>query len=134
MINYYTTILHKKNFFEKYYYIKSFTEKKVFDFNELRHLNQQFYFSSRWRKTRRDIIIRDNGCDLGCEGFAIRGKMIIHHIDPITMDDLINDNPKLYDSENLILCSFDTHNKIHFGGNIVIQEPTIRREGDTKLW
>ena len=82
-----------------------------------RYLNQMLYHSDEWRKVRRDVIVRDNACDLGCPGHDIPdGKSVyVHHINPITKEDIINRDPKVLDPNNLICMSLDTHNLVHFG-------------------
>lgn len=106
----------------------------TFGFN--RHLNQAFYKSDLWLETRDTIIIRDGGCDLGVPGVPINGNFYVHHIDPITIDDLIHKTKKLTDPNNLILCSLLTHNGIHYGNYDIIRQKTIieRTSGDTCPW
>lgn len=100
-----------------------------------RYLNQILYQSDEWKRCRRDIIIRDNGCDLGCEGFEVHGRILIHHINPITVDDIVNRNPKVFDPENLILTSHNTHQAIHYGDeNLLIVAPIERSKNDTCPW
>lgn len=100
-----------------------------------RYLNQILYQSKEWKRCRRDIIIRDEGCDLGCEGFEVHGRILIHHINPITVDDIVNRNPKVFDPENLILTSHNTHNAIHYGDeNLLIKVPIERSKNDTCPW
>lgn len=84
-------------------------------FGSRRYLNQSFYSSSEWRKFRRDIIIRDNGCDLGLPGYEIQGRAIVHHIVPLTIEQVTNNLELLMDANNVILVSYDTHNAIHYG-------------------
>ena len=132
--NNYIILLNKKNFFEKYIYLKTFLKNNYNEIYDTRFLNQQFYSSSRWKRIRRDVIVRDNGCDLGVPGLDIQGKIVVHHIDPITEEDIINDNPKLYDINNLICCSYSTHERLHKGLPPIDPNPIIRKEGDTKLW
>ena len=100
-----------------------------------RYLNQILYQSKEWKRCRRDIIIRDNGCDLGCEGFEVHGRILIHHINPITVDDIVNRNPKVFDQENLILTSHNTHQAIHYGNeDLLIRAPVERSKNDTCPW
>lgn len=80
-----------------------------------RVFNQTFYHSKEWRSLRHDIIVRDNGWDLAVPDYPISDRPIVHHIDPITMDQLSNGDPSIFDPENLILCSHLTHNYIHYG-------------------
>lgn len=104
----------------------------TFGFN--RYLNQALYKSREWRKTRNSVLIRDGGCDLGVTGHNIYTRPIIHHINPITEEDIINRNPCLFDLDNLVLVSIDTHNAIHYGADISEPKCINRTSGDTKLW
>jgi len=98
-------------------------------------MNQTFYRSKEWRDLRHDIIVRDNGCDLGIEGFEIPKAPIIHHIVPMTVDDLEEGNPLCLDPDNLITTSHNTHNAIHWGDKTLLKVlPPARRPGDTTLW
>lgn len=104
-------------------------------FGSKRYLNQVFYRSNEWKSIRRKIIIRDNGCDLGIEGFDIYSRIIIHHLKPLTDDDILNHSIYLIDPEYLICTSLDTHNKIHYGStNTKGIGPTIRTPNDTCPW
>lgn len=100
-----------------------------------RYLNQRFYRTPEWRNIRKTVIIRDNGCDMACKGIEVIGFPIIHHINPVTVDDVINRSSKLFDLNNLILVSKETHNLIHYGVARPEEEQYVeRRPGDTKLW
>lgn len=100
-----------------------------------RYLNQQFYRSAEWKKIRRDVIIRDNGCDLGMPGHEIYGRIIIHHLNPISEDELLHGYDSIINPNNLICVSIETHNAIHYGDSSLIPRGLIERKpGDTKLW
>lgn len=100
-----------------------------------RYFNQKFYRSSEWKRVRDIVIIRDNGCDLGIPGFEIHQNILIHHMNPIWIDDLKHGNPDILDPEYLIVTSERTHQAIHYGDRSLLpQVPIIRRSGDTKLW
>lgn len=100
-----------------------------------RYLNQNFYQTEEWKRTRREIILRDNGCDLAHEGYPIFQNIFIHHINPITIEDIIEKRPCIFDLENLVCCSFKTHNAIHYGSeDISSKDPVIRRRNDTCPW
>lgn len=100
-----------------------------------RYLNQLFYRSYEWRKIRDYVIVRDNGCDLGVEGYDIYGKVLIHHMNPITAKDIENRTDLLLDPEYLICVTHDTHNAIHYGDeNLIIKAPIERRPHDTCPW
>jgi hypothetical protein len=100
-----------------------------------RWMNQKFYTSREWRRLRHDIIVRDNGCDLGAEGFEIHHDLVIHHMNPITVDQIKYFDESILDPEYLITTQLRTHNAIHYGdARQLPQPPTVRRPGDTKLW
>lgn len=100
----------------------------------LRYLKQKVYNSAKWRSTRNAIIIRDNGCDLGHEGREIYDMIQIHHINPISMEDVKVDHPKIYDPENLISTCHKTHMIIHYGGGVAEDDFADRKPGDTCPW
>lgn len=134
-IRIYSEMIQLKTFEERYQYLQlnGVVGKETFGFD--RYLNQMLYKSDEWKRCRRDVIIRDNGCDLGCEGFDIYGKILIHHLEPITVQDIYNRNPKVFDLENLISTTLVTHNTIHYGDeSLLIRAPIIRRKNDTCLW
>lgn len=103
-------------------------------FGSDRYLNQRFYLSKEWRKTKTGIIIRDNGCDLGIEGCELgKRNVLVHHINPITVDDIIYMRSCVTDPENLICTSFETHRLIHYGGKL--PDPYVERTPyDTCPW
>ena len=124
-----------KTFEERFNYLKlnGIVGESTFGFD--RYLNQALYKSERWKKVRREIIIRDNGCDLGIYGYEILDKIIIHHMNPITEEDILNKEEDIFNPNYLICVSDRTHNAIHFGyeyfsGSVYIE----RKPGDTKLW
>lgn len=105
-------------------------------FGNNRYLNQALYHSIEWRDFRNEIIVRDMGCDLAIEGLYIPSRAIVHHINPITIDDVINRAPCVFDRNNVILVSKRTHDIIHYAptlDNIALEFAT-RTPGDTKLW
>lgn len=117
----------------EYLRLKSRVGKETF--GSSRYMNQAFYTSKTWKSARNRAIIRDNGCDLGCEGYEIYDKIYVHHINPITLEDIENESPKLYDLNNLICCSYSTHLAIHYGDEALLPpELKTRTSGDTKLW
>lgn len=100
-----------------------------------RVLNQIFYSSPEWKAIRKAVIIRDNGCDLAIPDKEIFGGICVHHIEPITIDDVLNRTPKLLDPENLITVSIATHKAIHYGGVQNLPKDYVERTpNDTKLW
>lgn len=104
-------------------------------FGYARYLNQVFYHSERWKDAKRDAILRDGGYDLGVKGWKIMGSIYVHHMNPVTLEQLKNDDPCLYDPENLISCSFKTHQAITYGSKALLPQPLIiRRPNDTCPW
>lgn len=100
-----------------------------------RYLNQAFYLSNEWRSIRHSIVVRDGGCDLAMEGHPVLDRGYIHHINPVTMDQLTHGDDCLFDPENLILCSFRTHNAIHYGSSLNIYSKIVERHpNDTCPW
>lgn len=100
-----------------------------------RWVNQVFYKSRAWRDARDFVIVRDNGCDLGVPGYEIHSDLLIHHLNPITADDIRSRDPKILDPDNLITTTLDTHNAIHYGNESLLPKRVIERTmGDTKLW
>lgn len=100
-----------------------------------RVLNQLFYHSKEWRQLRNQIIVRDNGMDLAHDDRPINGKIYIHHLEPITVDDILQGRSNVFDPENLISVSFETHNAIHYGDKNLLQKTFIERTpGDTCPW
>lgn len=101
-----------------------------------RQLNQMLYQRSRrWKDARDQVIIRDNGCDLGIIGYEIFDKILIHHMNPITLDDVLNDRDWIYDPEFLICTTHNTHNAIHYGNvNLLTLGPIERTPNDTCPW
>lgn len=131
----YRDVIQYESFFDRFDYLKlhGVVGESIFGFN--RFINQAFYTSSKWRHTRSEIIVRDDGCDLGCKDRPIMGRIHIHHINPVTIEMLENDDPILYDSDNLICVSEYTHKAIHYGDrNLLMEDYKPRRPGDTKLW
>lgn len=100
-----------------------------------RYINQQFYTSRQWRQLRHHIIARDLASDLGIEGYEIHGELLIHHMNPITAEDIMHGDPDILDPEFLITTTKQTHNAIHFGDERLLPRPlTPRHPGDTRLW
>lgn len=135
MIRRYSELKQYDTFIDRYNYLKLVGQVGVETFGMDRYLNQTLYRSSRWRKTRNEVIIRDNGCDLGIDGYDIFDKIIIHHMNPLTLEDIEEDVPEIYEPEFLISCSFITHNAIHYGDESLLPKlPIDRKPGDTCLW
>ena len=131
----YSELSKLTTFEERYNYLRlnGLVGKETFGFD--RYLNQVFYRSSKWRSIRDFVIVRDNGCDLGIEGREIHGRIIIHHMNPITIQDITQQTEFLLDPEFLISTTHETHNAIHYGDtNLLIQEPVERKRNDTCPW
>lgn len=117
----------------RYLELKGSVGKDTFGYD--RYLNQILYHSGEWKSFRNDIIIRDNGCDLACEGHEIHKRILVHHINPITVEDVLNRSPKVFDPENVVCVSHITHNAIHYGDeNLLITAPVERSQNDTCPW
>jgi len=104
-------------------------------FGPNRHVNQDFYRSREWRSVRDHVILRDNGCDLGIPGYEIHTGLYVHHMEPMTTDDIVHGADWIIDPEFLITTTLETHNAIHYGNTSLLPRVTVeRRSGDTKLW
>lgn len=122
-------------FLERYRYLKLGGIVGAETFGYERYLNQILYQSGEWKRFRNKIIIRDEGRDLACEGYDIYGSILIHHIDPITVDDVLQRHPKVFDPENAISTCLKTHNAIHYGDESLLNlGPIERTANDTCPW
>ena len=132
----YSELIKRESFIERFKYLKLDGKVGEDTFGFDRWMNQKFYVSQEYRRVRDEIIIRDLGCDLGVEGYEIYGKIIVHHLNQITVKDIHRKNlDVLLNPENLIVTSLKTHNAIHYGDETLLsQPPIIRTQGDTKLW
>ena len=131
----YSELIRIPTFEDRYAYLRLGGMVGEETFGIERHLNQSFYRSPEWRKVRREVIVRDSGCDLGMPGFQIYEHIIIHHMTPITLEDLEEGSDLILDPNNLICVSDRTHNAIHFGDKSLLpQLPIERRPGDTCPW
>ena len=125
-----------ETFDERLAYLKTDSRIGEDTFGWGRYLNQKFYQSAKWKRARRDVIVRDMGCDMGLARHEISGKIVIHHINPITRDDLLNFSSKALDLDNLVCVSYDTHQLIHWSADKADDPYTLteRKPGDTTLW
>ena len=131
----YSELISLSTYEDRYRYLRLDGRVGEDTFGYDRYLNQKFYKSKEWLSLRDWIIVRDNGCDLGMEGYEIRGKIIIHHMNPITPYDIRYRTDKLLDPENLICVSHMTHEAITYGDeNLLIKAPIERRKNDTCPW
>lgn len=107
--------------------------RETFGFD--RYINQSFYSSREWRTIRNEVIARDGGCDLGIQGHEIHTEILVHHMNPITPEQIIHDAECILDPELLITTTKRTHNAIHFGDSSILPKPLVERaRGDTRLW
>lgn len=135
MIRTYKELSRLKTFEERFAYLqlKGIIGKDTFGFDRV--FNQMFYHSQEWKRIRDKVIIRDNGCDLGISGYGIYGKIIIHHMNPIFMDDIKNQTDFLLNPDYLICTTLNTHNAIHYGDeNLLVKAPIERNRNDTCPW
>lgn len=124
-----------ETFKERFEYLKLGGSVGHSTFGFDRYLNQRFYRSIEWKRARDLVIVRDNGCDLGIEGREIYSDILIHHINPIVIDDILQHQEWIIDPEYLITTTQETHNAIHYGRDIQFPEVvTERTKNDTKLW
>ena len=131
----YSELIQLPTFEDRFDYLRldGVVGKDTFGFD--RYLNQQFYRSSEWKRIRDRVILRDNGCDLGVEGYEIRGRILIHHINPISVEDIHTMSELLMNPEYLICVSHRTHNAIHYGDeSLIITAPIERTQNDTCPW
>lgn len=135
MIRSYSELIQFNTFIERFKYLqlRGSVASETFGFD--RYLNQRFYNSIQWRGVRESVILRDNGCDLGIEGFEIHDRIYIHHMNPMTAQDLARGSSDILDPKYLISVTMDTHNAIHYGDESLLKIlPEDRKPGDTKLW
>lgn len=131
----YSELLQFNTFEERFDYLRLDGSVGHSTFGHDRYMNQTFYTSHEWKRARQQVILRDNGMDLGVDGYPIFNKPIIHHIVPMTPEDFDSRNPMMLDLENLIMTTHDTHNAIHYGTKALLRETFQERTaGDTKLW
>ena len=131
----YSELKKLKTFDSRYEYLKlkGVVGETTFGFD--RYINQMLYRSKRWKEARDKVILRDEGCDLGIEGHEIYDKIIIHHINPITLEDIENDIDELYNPEYLIATSHKTHQAIHYGDDSLLPKTLVeRKRNDTTPW
>lgn len=135
IIRTYSELIRLPTFEERYQYLrlKGRVGEDTFGFD--RYLNQMFYKSDEWLSIRDEVITRDNGCDLGIPGREIQERILIHHMNPITKDDILNRTDFLLNPEYLICTIKNTHDAIHYGNEqTLIKDPIQRRKNDTCPW
>lgn len=135
MLRTYSELIRISTFEERYNYLRLHGQIGADTFGFERYLNQRFYNSAEWKSVRDKVIVRDKCCDLGMEGFEIYTRPIIHHLNPITVDDISEATDILLNPEYLITTTLNTHNAIHYG-NLDCQSlrPVERKPNDTCPW
>lgn len=131
----YSELRRLETFEERFQYLslRGIVGANTFGFD--RWVNQQFYTSREWHSVREQVIIRDEGCDLGIVGYEIEARLLIHHMNPVLPSDIENGESWILDSEFLITTTHRTHNAIHYGDESLLRKPFApRTPGDTKLW
>ena len=130
----YSELIELPTFLKRFNYLKLAGSVGVSTFGFDRYLNQALYQSPEWKRVRRDIILRDNGCDLGIEDFPL-DRALIHHMNPITVKQIEDRDPIIFDKEFLITVSHNTHNAIHYSDDSLLPHPIVERQpDDTLLW
>ena len=132
----YDEVRRLKTFEERFKYLEIGGHIGIESFGFDRYLNQNFYHSQEWLSVRDKIILRDNGMDLGVDGYPVNGRIVIHHINPITIEDVLDRNPDIFNPNYLIACSHATHNALHYGNEEYLNSFRVveRRPNDTTLW
>lgn len=131
----YSELRHLYTFEERFDYLKLHGEVGETTFGFDRWMNQQFYRSREWKLVRLEVIARDLGMDLGIEGYEIFDKILIHHMNPMSAEDMEDSNPNNLDPDFLITTTHQTHNAIHYGDANLLVKPLIERHhGDTRMW
>lgn len=132
----YSHLITLPTFMERFEYLKLGGVVGEATFGSRRYLNQALYTSDAWRHIRDEVILRDQACDLGVDGYDIGGRIYIHHLNPITREDIEKRRSWIMDPENLVCVSMRTHEAIHYGDARLLTEaqPAKRSPGDTRLW
>lgn len=131
----YSELIQIPTFEERYEYLRLNGAVGIETFGSDRYINQVFYQSQEWKSIRDFVIMRDNGCDLAMEGYEIHGKIYIHHMNPITIDDVVKMSKYLLNPEYLVATTYNTHNAIHYGDEkLLVTGPIVRSRNDTCPW
>lgn len=134
MMKSYSEMLQYNTYSDRFNYLKlnGVVGKETFGFD--RYLNQKFYTSTEWKNIRNEVILRDKGNNLGLNGFTIYNGITVHHMNPITIEDILENREKIFNPDFLICTSYLTHRSIHFGEISNEFNFVERKKGDTKLW
>lgn len=131
----YQELTRFKTLQERYEYLRFGAEVGAATFGFDRYLNQAFYRSKQWREVRTKVILRDEGCDLGVVGYPCIYRGVVHHINPITLEQVEEGDPIIFDMNNLVLCTEDTHRAIHYGPKRQLDPVVLeRRPNDQCPW
>lgn len=131
----YSEMIRNITFEDRYEYLKLSGHVGEATFGFDRWINQDFYRSREWKSVREEVIVRDNGCDLGVRGYEIHHGLLVHHINPIESGDIVHGDDWILNPEFLVTTCHDTHNAIHYGDRSLLRKPFVpRRSGDTQLW
>lgn len=131
----YSELVQLPTFLERFRYLALRGSVGVETFGYDRWINQRFYTSTEWRQIRHHVIVRDGGMDLGVDGHEIHNRLLIHHMNPVELVDVLSHKEKILDPEYLITTTHQTHNAIHYGDEGLLPRPLVeRRAGDTRLW
>lgn len=131
----YTEMLRYSTLLDRYNYLKLDGQVGQETFGFSRYLNQVLYCSNEWKRFRREVIIRDNGCIFGLEGYDIKSRLIVHHINPITLEQIEERDPMVFSMDNVVCVSHEVHEAIHYGDKSLLpQEPIERKPFDTCPW
>ena len=135
MIRTYSEMILLPTFIERFRYLQIGGKVGAETFGYDRYLNQTLYRTAEWKRFRNEIIVRDNGCDLGCDDREIYGKILVHHINPITVEDIVNRHRCVFNLDNVVCVSLDTHNAIHYSDEeLLMLGPIERTKNDTCPW
>lgn len=132
----YSELIQIEDYLDRYRYLKLGGKAFEETFGARRYLNQILYRSKEWRSFRSQIIERDNGCDMAHHSMPLQSDILIHHLNPLTYEDVLNRSSKIFDPENVVCVCLNTHNAIHYADEsmIVIQVPIVRTPNDTCPW
>lgn len=131
----YTELSKLNTFIERFNYLKLNGKVGLDTFGHDRYLNQRFYKTREWKAIRDYVIVRDMGCDLGIDGYEIYDKILVHHMNPISLEDILQNQEHILDPEYLICVSEKTHQAIHYGDEKLLpKDPIIRYKNDTTPW
>ena len=135
MIRTYSEMNKRQSFDDRFDYLRLDGAVGIATFGFDRHINQKFYKSHEWKRVRDFVITRDNGCDLGVDGYEIHHSILIHHMNPMSVEDIVHGDEWIINPENLITTTQNTHNAIHYGNVSLLPKTVVSRQvGDTKLW